>query len=389
MIALATRLPGRLPIGWLQLAHRRGRFLAAILGVGFANLLVFMQLGFMGALTSTVGLPYAALDADILIQAPDANTLTDGSPLPRQRMLDALAVPGVIAAAPVFMGKLEWRSADGSARSLDVMGVDPRLPSLRALEGRRDVLTLPGAAFIDRATRNVPPEVFAALDAGTPQRFEFQGRGLTLHGSFRIGGSFSGDGWLVMSDQSFVSLFRNRSLHAPNLVLVRAASGQDAAALAARINAVLPSADAVARPLATALARDTAFQTTQRPVGIIFGMGVLMGALVGLIIVYQVLSSDVADHLREYATMKAMGYRQGFFLGIIMEQAVVLASLGFIPGSVMAYGLYALLTSVTGIDVRMPPERLLGVLAGTVVMCVASGALATRRLARADPAELF
>ncbi|WP_191083067.1 FtsX-like permease family protein [Roseococcus microcysteis] len=389
MIALATRLLGRLPIGWLQLAHRRGRFLAAVLGVGFANLLVFMQLGFMGALTGTVGLPYAALEADILIQAPDANTLTDGSPLPRQRMLDALAVPGVAAAAPVFMGKLEWRSADGSARSLDVMGVDPRLPSLRALEGRRDVLTLPGAAFIDRATRNVPPGVFAGLDAGTPQRFEFQGRSLTLHGSFRIGGSFSGDGWLVMSDQSFMGLFRNRSLRAPNLILVRAAPGQDAAALAARINAALPGADAVARTLDVALARDRTFQTTQRPVGIIFGMGVLMGALVGLIIVYQVLSSDVADHLREYATMKAMGYRQGFFLGIIMEQAVVLAAFGFIPGSLMAYGLYALLTAVTGIDVLMPPERLLGVLLGTVVMCVASGALATRRLVRADPAELF
>lgn len=389
MIALATRLLGRLPIGWLQLTHRRGRFLAAILGVGFANLLVFMQLGFMGALTSTVGLPYAALDADILIQAPDANTLTDGSPLPRQRMLDALAVPGVAAAAPVFMGKLEWRSADGSARSLDVMGVDPRLPSLQALEGRRDVLTLPGAAFIDRATRNVPPEIFDALDAGTPQRFEFQGRGLTLHGSFTIGGSFSGDGWLVMSDQSLVSLFPNRSLRAPNIILVRATPGQDVAALAARINAALPGPDAVARPIATALARDQAFQTTQRPVGIIFGMGVLMGALVGIIIVYQVLSSDVADHLREYATLKAMGYRQGFFLGIIMEQAVVLASLGFLPGSLMAYGLYALLTAVTGIDVLMPPERLLGVFLGTVVMCVASGALATRRLARADPAELF
>ncbi|MBY0364166.1 MAG: FtsX-like permease family protein [Phreatobacter sp.] len=389
MIVLATRLLGRLPIGWLQLAHRRGRFLAAILGVGFANLLVFMQLGFMGALTGTVGLPYAALEADILIQAPDANTLTDGSSLPRQRMLDALAVSGVATAAPVLMGKLEWRSADGSARSLDVMGVDPRLPTLHPLDNRRETLTLPGAAFIDRATRNVPLEVFAALDVGTTQRFEFQGRSLTLYGSFTIGGSFSGDGWLVMSDQSFVRLFPNRSLRAPNIILVRAAPGQDVQALAVRINVALPGADAIARPIATAIARDRAFQTTQRPVGIIFGIGVLMGALVGLIVVYQVLSSDVADHLREYATMKAMGYRQGFFLGIIMEQAVVLASLGFIPGSILAYGLYALLTVATGIDVLMPPERLLSVFAGTVTMCVASGALATRRLARADPAELF
>ncbi len=389
MIELATRLLGRLPIGWLQLAHRRGRFLAAILGVGFANLLVFMQLGFMGALTSTVGLPYAALDADILIQAPDANTLTDGSPLPRQRMLDALSVSGVADAAPILIGKLEWRSADGSARSLDVMGVDPRRPSLRPLDDKRDMLILPGAAFIDRATRSVPSEVFAALDAGTTQRFEFQGRSLTLYGSFTIGGSFSGDGWLVMSDQSFVRLFPNRSLRAPNIILVRAAPGQDVQALAARINAALPGADAIARPISAALDRDRTFQTTQRPVGIIFGIGVLMGALVGIIIVYQVLSSDVADHLREYATLKAIGYRQGFFLSIIMEQALVLASLGFIPGSILAYGLYALLTVATGIAVIMPPERLLYVLAGTVAMCVASGALATRRLARADPADLF
>jgi putative ABC transport system permease protein len=389
MISLVTRLMGRLPIGWLQLSHRRGRFAAAILGVGFANLLVFMQLGFMGALTGSVGLPYGALDADILIQAPDANTLTDGSPLPRQRLLDALSVPGVAAAAPIFSGKLDWRSADGSARSLDVMGVDPRLPSLHPLEGRRDVLTLPGAAFIDRATRNVPPAVFEALDAGALQTFEALGRTLTLHGSFQIGGSFSGDGWLVMSDQSFVSLFRNRSLHAPNIILVKAEPGQDVAALAAGLNAVLPPRDAIARPVAEALARDKDFQTTQRPVGIIFGMGVLMGALVGIIIVYQVLSSDVADHLREYATMKAMGYRQRFFLGIILEQALILASFGFVPGSVAAYGLYALLTAVTGIDVAMPPERLVIVLAGTVVMCVLSGVLATRRLARADPAELF
>jgi putative ABC transport system permease protein len=65
---------------------------------------------------------------------------------------------------------------------------------------------------------------------------------------------------------------------------------------------------------------------------VIFGFGVLIGVLVGLVIVYQVLSADVADHMREYATFKAMGYGPRFFLGIVLEEALVLGVLGFLPG---------------------------------------------------------
>ena len=54
--------------------------------------------------------------------------------------------------------------------------------------------------------------------------------------------------------------------------------------------------------------------------------------LVGLVIVYQVLSTDVADHLREYATFKAMGYPHRFFLGIVFEEALILGVIGFVPG---------------------------------------------------------
>jgi putative ABC transport system permease protein len=391
MIALLTRLLGRLPIGWLQLTHNRGRLFAALAGVGFANLLVFMQLGFLGALTGSIGLPYAAFDADILIQASDANTLQDGSPVPRSRMLEAMAVPGVADASAIYYAKLDWKRPDGTVRSLDVMGVDPRARAFRSPEitGRFGELALSGNALIDRGTRNVPPELFASIDAGEPYRFEANGRGITVVATMAIGGGFGADGFLIVSDQTFLKMFRSRSAGAPNLILVRAEAGVDHEALAARLREALPAADTAARTVPRAVSRDIRFQTTQRPVGIIFGFGVAMGALVGIIIVYQVLSTDVADHLKEYATFKAIGYRQGFFLGIVFEEAVILALLGFIPGLLGAYALYAAVNAATGLPVAMTGARMAAVLLGTVVMCTLSGALATRKLARADPAELF
>jgi hypothetical protein len=106
MTAFLTSLLGRLPIGWLQLRHNRTRLIAALAGVTFANLLIYMQLGFLGALLNGIRLPYASFDADILIQASDANTLQDGSPLPRNRMLEALSVPGVAEATPGAIQRL-------------------------------------------------------------------------------------------------------------------------------------------------------------------------------------------------------------------------------------------------------------------------------------------
>ena len=114
-----------------------------------------------------------------------------------------------------------------------------------------------------------------------------------------------------------------------------------------------------------------------------------MGLIVGTIIVYQVLTTDVADHLREYATFKAIGYRQRFFLGIVFEQAIILALFGFVPGLLLALGLYGVINTATGLPIVMTPERPLLVLLGTIAMCSLSGALATRRLAKANPADLF
>jgi putative ABC transport system permease protein len=389
--ALLERLLGRLPIGWLQLAHNRARLLAALAGVAFANILVLMQLGFLGAMVGSIKLPYDQFNADILISASDMNTLADGSPLPRQRMFEALSVQGVARATPVYYGKVDWKQPDGTIRGLDIFGIDPQARAFRtrAINDRLDEIALSDVALIDSGTRNVPKKVFRDIDAGMPYVFEVKGRTLTVVGTFAIGGGFSADGYLVVSDQTFLKLFPQRSPGAPNHIFVTLQPGADPARIVADLRAALPAYDTIARTIAQAVAMDQRFQTTQKPVGIVFGFGVAIGVLVGVIIVYQVLSTDVADHMKEYATFKAVGYPRRFFLGLIFEEAVILAILGFVPGIVISLLLYAAVSAATGLPLVMTPARGLIVLVGTIVLCVISGAIATRKLARANPADLF
>lgn len=391
MTALLERLLGRLPIGWLQLAHNRARLAAAVAGVAFANILVLMQLGFMGALIGSIRLPYDQLNADILIMASDMNTLADGSPVPRQRMFEALAIEGVAQATPLYYGRIDWKQPDGTQRSLDTFGVDPAGRPFRgaAIEARLGDIANSDLALIDARTRNAPPGLLESITAGAPYSFEAKGRTLSVVGTFAIGGGFSADGYLIVSDQTFLKLFPQRVSGAPNLILLRLEPGADHKKVLAELRQVLPDYDSAVRTIDETVARDQRFQTTQKPVGLIFGFGVVIGILVGVIIVYQVLSTDVADHIKEYATFKAIGYPQRFFLSIVFEEAAILAMFGFIPGMAIASGLYLVIAQVTGLPLAMTAGRAALVLVGTVAMCALSGAIATRKLARANPADLF
>ena len=391
MTELLAKLLGRLPIGWLQLVHNKARLAAAVAGVSFASVLVLMQLGFLGALVGSIMLPYDQMDADILISASDMNTLADGSPLPRQRMFEALSVQGVARATPLYYGKVEWKQSDGTIRNLDVFGIDPSSETFRnpAINARLADLARADVALIDAKTRNAPTDIFSQIETGQPYHFEVKGRTLTVIDTFEIGGGFSADGYLVTSDQTFLRLFPQRVAGAPNHILVSLAPGADIRSTVERLRAVLPAYDSSVRTVAEAFAKDQAFQTTQRPVGLVFGFGIVIGVLVGIIIVYQVLSTDVAEHLKEYATFKAIGYSQRFFLGIVFEEALILAVLGFFPGFVVSLGLYAIVATVTGLPLAMTGARAVFVLLGVLGMCLLSGAIATRKLARANPADLF
>ena len=111
--------------------------------------------------------------------------------------------------------------------------------------------------------------------------------------------------------------------------------------------------------------------------------------MVGCVIVYQVLYSDVSDHLPEYATLMAMGYPLKSLLGVVAREGLLLAAFGYLPAYGAGQGLYWLVRNATKLPVGMDSARASTVFTMILVMCMGSATLAMRRLADADPAEIF
>jgi putative ABC transport system permease protein len=382
---------GRMPIGWLQLSHSKTKLSAAVAGVAFANILVFVQLGILGALNGSSIAPYALFNADIMISSEDTNTLTDGSNLSRQRMFQALGVAGVAQASSLYIANLEWQQENGGTSNLQTFGIDPDAAQFLSpdIAPKLDMLRLPNTLLIDEETRGASKGQFNDVSQSNPLDFELNGTAVRAIDLIKIGGGFTADGTLFASDQTFLTLFPKRIAGAPNHILIKVVSGLSPDVVVERLRKVLPSDSVLVRTMKDAAFADLKYQTTVRPTGVIFGFGVLIGILVGIVIVYQVLATDVSDHLKEYATFKAMGYDQGFFLGIVFEEALILAIFGFIPGVILSTLLYFGLASATGLPVEMDIGRAISVFFGTLIACSISGAIATRRLAGADPADLF
>jgi putative ABC transport system permease protein len=123
-------------------------------------------------------------------------------------------------------------------------------------------------------------------------------------------------------------------------------------------------------------------------IGFIFSLGTVMGFIVGIVIVYQILYTDVSDHLAEYATLKAMGYGNLYLAQVVIQEAFVLSILGFIPGLGISFGLYNLTKNATLLPLYIW-DKAIPVMILTMVMCVISGAISLRKVQSADPAEIF
>ena len=151
-------------------------------------------------------------------------------------------------------------------------------------------------------------------------------------GNFKLGTGFSADGAVICSDLTFSHLMAQRRLGTLSLGLVKLRPGADPDRVAAELTALLPEdVNVYTRPQINAQDRHHWIMKTS--VGVIFGLGVILAVLVGVAIVYQVLSSDIDNRLAEYATLKAMGFSPSYLSWTVLQQAFMLAVGGFIPGS--------------------------------------------------------
>lgn len=390
-IPILHQLQRRTWLGWSQLSHQTGRLMVALAGIAFADIMIFMQLGFQASLFDSNTQIREALDTDLVLVSPKAKSTQSLSTFTRRRLYQALDTPGVAHVTPLYSSTITWKNPQTRQdASIQIIGFDPDYPAfqLPELNAQLHKVKLPEVVLLDRQSRGDYAEMLAALDAGEVITTEADGRTLRIQGLFTLGASFGTDGILMTSDQNFLRFFPRRDAGSPSLGLVELEPGADLDKVAAALNQTLPE-DVEAFTQADFVQAEKDLLNEESPIGFIFTMGAMMAFVVGLVIVYQVLSTDVNAHLKEYATFKAMGYHQRYLLGVIFEEAIILAFLGFIPGVVLPIGLYHVAAQATSLPIRMTVSRATTVFVMTLLMCLMSGAIATRKLEAADPADMF
>jgi putative ABC transport system permease protein len=207
-------------------------------------------------------------------------------------------------------------------------------------------------------------------------------------GLFHLGCGFGADGTVVTSDETFANFFYPRTINQISLGLLQLQEGADVGATVEKLRQTLPQ-DVVIHSRADFLAQEETYWVVKTSVGIIFGMGVIVALMVGTAIVYQVLASDIAKRMPEYATLKAMGYSSGYLSSVILTQAAAIGAIGFIPGWIIAFGLYQVTRAQANIRMEMGLVMPCVVFVLSVLMCCVSGLASLRKVHSAAPAELF
>jgi putative ABC transport system permease protein len=380
------------PLGWLQLKAQKLRLVAAVTGIAFAVILIFVQLEFREALFVSAVRYHTAMDYDLAMLSPKTDFMVSSKQFPRGRLYQVLGFDGVESVTAVYMRLVSWRNpADPSnARNILAIGFDPSEPGFSRLLSaeQREAIKIPDQVIFDRRGRDEYGPVREMLDAGQRVSAEINDRRVAIAGMYQVGTSFGLDGGIITSDLNFLRILPTRKKSAIDFGLIKLEPGQDAAEVQARIREAIPMD---VRVLTRQEFKDVEVQYWNKttPIGYIFAFGAVMGLIVGLIIVYQILFSDVQDHLKEYATLKAMGYTHGYLRNVVLQEAIILAVLGFIPGMGIAHLVFTKGADATRLPLEMSVESAAGVFMLTLGMCAGSGLLALRKLRAVDPAEVF
>lgn len=384
-------------LAWSNTTANWQRLFVRCSGVTFAVVLMFMQTGFRNALfDSNVRIMEEKISADVVIRTKSRFMLSSGQQMPLQYVITARSCEGVAAAEPLYIENImsEWHRAGAAKRKIRVLGFDPTHELFHGfgLEALGSELSRTSTAASDIKSKSM-----FQLPRTEEQRLadpfgELLGKKVELVGLFETGINFSNDGTLAMTTENFASYFSLRGGGEPlskvDYGVVRCEDDTPPAVVAQRLQNML-GPNVIVQTRADFLKSERNFWGKNTPIGLIFLVGTLIGFVVGLIICYQVLATDIADHMGEFATLKAMGYPTGFFAAVVIFQALVLSVVSFLPGMLIALLAFGFVNWGTGLFMFLDVPRASLVLGLTVLMCVISAIIALRKLLSTDPASLF
>ncbi|MGA1302711.1 MAG: ABC transporter permease DevC [Cyanobium sp.] len=391
MISALRKALKRTPLAWLQVSHNPVKLAIGLAGVSFSNLLMFFQLGLLDSIYNSQRKPIERLRADLVMVSAGYSNMGSLQVFDRSRLYQALGVEGVEGVSPLHISRATWITPE-TRKSFDVYvyGVNLNRPSLAfpELEGQLSRLQPLRNALFDRNSKKQYGAIASELKSSGLVNVEVNQKQLRIIDTFSLGSTFAADANLIVGDNTFYFLFPEKNPNKIEMGLIQLKPGSDPLAVQRALQPLMrKDVKVLTRKELSNL--ELNYWKRNSSVGFIFSLGVLVGFVVGSIIVYQILFGDVMNSLPQYATLKAMGYKDRYVISVVIQQSAILAFVGFIPGVLTSMGLYWLLATVTKLSVFMTLTRALQVLLLTFVMCVGSGALATRKLVQLDPADVF
>lgn len=384
-------------LAWCNTTNQWQRLFVRCSGVTFAVILMFMQTGFRNALfDSNVRIMEEKIEADIVIRSRSRFMLSSGQQMPIRHVVAARSCEGVRLAEPLYIENVaaSLRRFGFAARRIRVMAFDPSSDTFAnfGLRHLSNELAETGTAAADVKSKAMFGLPENPTELTTEAFGELSGRKVRIVGLFECGINFSNDGNLVMTPGNFADYFSFRGdgdpLSMVDYGLVHCLPGVDIDAVVHRLNSFLGD-NLIVQSRTDFLASEREFWGKSTPIGLIFWVGTVIGFVVGLIICYQVLATDISDHMSEFATLKAMGYPPTFFASVVVIQALLLSLVSFLPGFALSLLAFEVLNHGTGLVMYLNLPRTAVVLGLTVVMCVTSGVIALNKLLSADPASLF
>jgi putative ABC transport system permease protein len=388
----ASATERHVPLAWRNVTYDKKRLARSAAGIGFAVLLMLIQLGFRNAFVESSLALLDSIHGDLMIVSATKYRLGVSDTFPRRQLYQALGVDGVRRVSPLYGEWTDsiWKNPQtGESYAVQVVAFDPGRPvlDLPGIEQHLDALRRDDTVLMDSRGRRFLGRAEAGLQT------ELAGRRVTIAGTFILGPDFVSDGTIATSERTFFNLFPSRlgrDLQAAQVEIgvIEVAEDRDPTAVQASLRAVLPP-DVVVLTKQELLDLESAFQNDVSPVGPIFLTGTLIGFAVGILISYQIMFTDLSDFLPQYATLKAIGYTNRFMVMVALQQALFYALLAFWPAWLVGIAIFAAVGEAALLPMRMTLGLTLAGLALTVGMCVVSGLIAVRRVLRADPAEVF
>jgi putative ABC transport system permease protein len=378
-------------LSWLQLRKERARLLVAIAGISFADVLMFLQMGFRGALFSSAVEFHNSLNGEVVMMSSRSRSLISLDRFTERRLYQAAGITGVVSVSPIYLNAIQWRNPDNKEIwDIYAIGINPehQVLNIPGVEANRKQLRQPDTALFNQGSRSEFGAIAQQFRAGKPIATEINERQIQIRGLFKLSPTFGINAYLVTSDVNFLRMATFRQGGLIDVGVIKLKPDADVEKVLAEMRSRLPN-DVKVMTKADYAKAEVAFWNASTPVGYTFDLGVAIAFIVGAVIVYQILYSDVTDHLPEYATLKAMGFRDRYLLIVVFQESLILAALGFIPGTAIALGIYRITNLATMLPMAMDLGRIVFVFILTAIMSTFSAAMAVRKLQTADPADIF